>query len=221
LTGRPCDPPPGDATGIDPLNRSTAHFVLSSTGDSRHWSTRRDTTVRFRTPLLLAATVVGVTLLAGCSMGAGGSGYGNSGSPSTSPSSSSSSSSGSNASGSDVLSTVTNKLGTIVVDGKGMTIYVYDQDTKGATTSACTGACATMWPAVTTTSAKPSAMGVTGTIGTIAGPGGKHQVTLNGLPLYTYSGDSAAGDVTGQGLQGTWWAVSPDGTKITGNGMGY
>ncbi|MGO4594489.1 hypothetical protein AB4Z18_11780 [Leifsonia sp. 2TAF2] len=51
-------------------------------------------------------------------------------------------------------------------------------------------------------------------MGTITGVDGKKQVTLNGLPLYTFAEDTSAGDVTGQGFAGIWWVVEPDGTKI-------
>ena len=38
---------------------------------------------------------------------------------------------------------------------------------------------------------------------------------VDGMPLYTFAGDSDAGDVTGQGVQDVWWAVAPDGAKVT------
>jgi predicted lipoprotein with Yx(FWY)xxD motif len=180
--------------------------VLSSDGNSVAGSTGRNTIVRVRTALSLAGAAIAVAVLAGCSMSSSGS------SGSASPSSSASGSSSSSAD----LSTASSTLGQIVVDGKGMTVYVYDKDTKGATSSACTGACATNWPAVTTTSATPKVDGVSGTVGTIPAAGGAKQITLNGWPLYTYAGDSAAGQVTGQGLQGVWWVVSPSGDKNTG-----
>jgi predicted lipoprotein with Yx(FWY)xxD motif len=56
---------------------------------------------------------------------------------------------------------------------------------------------------------------VTGTIGTITRSDGTKQVTLDGRPLYTYSGDTGAGTVTGQGVKGIWWAVSPSGAEVT------
>lgn len=113
------------------------------------------------------------------------------------------------------LTTASSSLGTIVVDGTGMTVYVFDKDTAGSGTSACTGACQVTWPAVTTSSTTPTVTGVTGKIATITTSDGKNQVTLNGLPLYYFVNDAAAGDVKGQGVQGIWWVVAPDGTKIT------
>ncbi|TAM70832.1 MAG: hypothetical protein EPN48_04755 [Microbacteriaceae bacterium] len=166
--------------------------------------------------LSIAVAALAALSLAGCMSGSGSGGgpYGGSGGGGGSSSApSSSGASGSSASGS--LATATTPLGTIVVNGSKMTVYVFDQDTVGEKSSACTGSCITTWPAVTSASATPTATGVTGTLGTIPAPDGKLQVTLNGYPLYTYVGDSAAGDITGQGLQGTWWVVSPSGTKIT------
>ncbi|MFC7789909.1 COG4315 family predicted lipoprotein [Microbacterium sp. MAHUQ-60] len=107
-------------------------------------------------------------------------------------------------------------LGSVVVDGDGMTAYMYDKDTQGAATSACTGACLTQWPPILSASAEPKADGVTGTLATIDTPDGKHQVTLDGWPLYTFAGDEAAGDVNGQGVGGIWWVLSPAGEKIGG-----
>ncbi|SFN71623.1 COG4315 family predicted lipoprotein [Mycetocola miduiensis] len=105
-------------------------------------------------------------------------------------------------------------LGDIVVDGEGMTVYIFDKDTADSGKSVCSGDCLAAWPPVATTSESPTVDGVTGTIGTITRDDGSLQVTLNGLPLYLYAPDEAAGDVTGQGVGGVWWVVGPDGTKI-------
>ena len=113
------------------------------------------------------------------------------------------------------LSTTSTSLGEIIVDGAGMTVYLYDEDTADSGKSVCTGSCAAEWPAVKTTKTMPTVTGITGTIGTIDAVGGGKQVTINGLPLYTYAGDSAAGDLTGQGHDGIWWVVDPAGKKIT------
>lgn len=129
------------------------------------------------------------------------------------------------AAGSD-LGASSSSLGSIVVDGTGMTVYVFDQDTAGSGTSACSGECAKQWPAITSSADAPKVDGVTGEVGTITGTDGAKQVTLEGRPLYTYAGDGAVGDVEGQGKDGTWWVVSPAGKKITrtadtGGGAGY
>ena len=105
-------------------------------------------------------------------------------------------------------------LGTVIVDGSGHTAYFFDKDTKGTTTSACSGGCAATWPAITSASATPKVTGITGTVATIPSTGGKFQITVNGMPIYDFSGDSAAGDSNGQGVAGIWWAAGPDGTEV-------
>jgi len=166
----------------------------------------------------VAGAALAALALAGCSSGAGGSGAGDSGaSGGSAPKTSTSTGGSASAADGDTLKTAQTSLGTVIVDGTGMTVYYFDKDTKGETASTCTGQCAQFWPPVTTTST-PMLTGVTGTVGTIAGPNGTKQVTLDGMPLYTYGGDQKPGDVTGQGSTGFgagWWVVAPDGAKIT------
>lgn len=111
------------------------------------------------------------------------------------------------------LGTSDTSLGTVVVDGRGMTVYFFDSDTPGSGASTCTDACAAAWPAVETDSDSPTVEGVTGEVGVITGVDGAHQVTLDGRPLYTYAQDMAPGDVNGQGVGGVWWVVAPDGSE--------
>lgn len=113
------------------------------------------------------------------------------------------------------LATAKTGVGTVVVDAQGRTVYVFDKDTPGSGSSACTGGCLAKWPPVVAASGTPTASGVTGQLGTITRTDGTKQVTLAGMPLYLYAGDSHAGDVTGQGVGGVWWAVAPDGSKIS------
>lgn len=114
------------------------------------------------------------------------------------------------------LMTADSEFGEIVVDADGMTVYMFDNDTQGADSSSCEGECATNWPAVTTDSDEaPAVEGVTGVVATITGVDGSTQVTLNGWPLYYFVGDSAAGDTNGQGMNGVWWVLGPDGEKIS------
>lgn len=115
-----------------------------------------------------------------------------------------------------LLTTADTDLGEIVVDGEGMTVYMFDNDTQGGDVSTCEGECATNWPAVTTDSDEPVVEGVTGEVGTITGVDGEPQVTLNGWPLYYFAGDSAAGDTNGQGVNDVWWVLTPAGEKIGG-----
>ncbi|MFC0681736.1 hypothetical protein ACFFGH_28225 [Lysobacter korlensis] len=116
-------------------------------------------------------------------------------------------------------------LGDVVVDADGMTVYMFDNDTKGGDTSACTGQCLEQWPPVITTSEMPTGTGVTGELGTIETPEGELQVTLNGWPLYLWHLDEAPGDVTGQAVGGIWWVLDPSGEPIRdemeSSGFGY
>ena len=112
------------------------------------------------------------------------------------------------------LSTAETSLGTIVVDGKGMTAYYFTKDTKDSGVSTCSGDCATAWPAITSASATPTVDGVTGTVGTIPAADGGKQITINGMPIYTFAKDMAPGDVNGQDANGVWYVIAPDGTMI-------
>jgi predicted lipoprotein with Yx(FWY)xxD motif len=159
------------------------------------------------------AGLLGTLAAAGIALTACGSG-GSSGSSGTSSAAAGSSSAGVAATGA-VLKTASTSLGTVVVTSSGKTVYAFDKDTKNSGTSACNAGCSGLWPAVTTTSAGPTAEGVSATIGTITRADGTKQVTLDGRPVYTYSGDSGAGAVSGQGVKGIWWAVTPSGSEVT------
>lgn len=106
--------------------------------------------------------------------------------------------------------TVSGKSETILVNDKGMTLYYYKPDANGKVN--CTGSCAAIWPPLKLPSGVNKATGgsgVTGTVSTIASPGGGSQVTYDGWPLYTYSGDTAPGQTNGEGKFGRWYVVTP------------
>ncbi|ASN52984.1 hypothetical protein [Sinomonas sp. R1AF57] len=148
---------------------------------------------------------------ASSSAAGGGDAYGSGGSSS---SGSSSGSSSAQAGGEVELKTATVGGQKIIVDEKGMTVYYYTRDNKGATVSACTGGCITLWPPVIS-SESPKLDGVTATVGSIKTPDGKNQVTLNGMPIYYYQKDTGPGQVNGQAVAGVWYVVGADGTMIT------
>lgn len=114
----------------------------------------------------------------------------------------------------------TTPLGTVLVNSTGRTLYEFTKDAKGA--SSCTGACATNWPPVLAgAGTMPTEMsGVTGTLATITRSDGGHQVTYDGHPLYTFAGDTAAGQTNGQGIKGVWFAIGPDGQQVSGGKSG-
>lgn len=117
--------------------------------------------------------------------------------------------------GAVALTTADSDLGEIVVDGQGMTVYYFTTDEPGSGESSCTGECLAMWPPVHADGEEPQVEGVTAEVGTITGSDGELQVTIDDRPVYLYAGDSAPGDVTGQGVNDVWWVVAPDGTEIT------
>jgi predicted lipoprotein with Yx(FWY)xxD motif len=113
------------------------------------------------------------------------------------------------------VSTRETKLGRVLVDASGRTLYLFEKD-KGAT-STCNGACASIWPPLTAGKAK-AGIGVTAAeLGTTKRSDGKTEITYAGHPLYTYAGDQKPGDVAGQGLDqfgAEWYVLAPDGHKI-------
>ena len=174
-------------------------------------------------PLVPAAAAAGIILLAGCGGGSSSSSSGSSGAAAaptaaaTMTSSATTSSASTGAASIASLATAKNKLGTILVDSKGRTLYMWDAD-KG-TTSTCYGACAKAWPPLLTTAKPVSGTGVTASlIGTTKRTDGKLEVTYGGHPLYYFVADAAPGQVTGQGSKGfgaAWWVLAPSGKVIS------
>jgi predicted lipoprotein with Yx(FWY)xxD motif len=108
------------------------------------------------------------------------------------------------------------KLGSILVNSKGKTLYVWAHD-KGSK-STCSGMCAKYWPPVVT-SGKPKAIGGAraSLLGTSRRADGRTQVTYHGHPLYTFIMDKKRGDVKGEaltGFGGRWDPVSPAGRAV-------
>lgn len=102
-------------------------------------------------------------------------------------------------------------LGTILVNGKGMTLYMFTPDTT--TTSACTAACAANWPPLTGTPTIGSGLDDS-KFGSITRADGTKQVSFAGHPLYTFANDQSAGQTNGQGLSGKWYVLGADGNPI-------
>lgn len=93
--------------------------------------------------------------------------------------------------------------GDVLVDSKGMTLYVFDKDAGGK--SACNGPCATNWPPLAAGAGDTS----DGHWTVITRDDGKKQWAYEGKPLYTWIKDAKAGDVTGDGVGGTWHLAKP------------
>ena len=105
------------------------------------------------------------------------------------------------------------KLGSFLVDDKGMTLYLFTKDTPN--TSVCYDKCAAAWPPLLTSGAPVAGQGVDASkFGTTTRKDGSTQVTYNGWPLYYFEKDKAPGDVTGQGVGDVWYVVSAAGEQI-------
>jgi predicted lipoprotein with Yx(FWY)xxD motif len=109
------------------------------------------------------------------------------------------------------------KLGTILAAGpKRLTVYMFEGD-KGST-STCSGACAQVWPPVTTTGAALAHGSANASaLGTITRSDGTTQVTYKGHPLYYFARDKDDGDAYGEGVHGfgaDWYVLTPQGNKV-------
>jgi predicted lipoprotein with Yx(FWY)xxD motif len=168
---------------------------------------------RSRLRILLAAAVVAVVVAACGSSSAGHAGpYGSA--PSSAPAGQAS------GAGGPALALRQTTVGTILTTGQGFTVYAFEAD--HGTTSTCTGACAAAWPPVTTSGTRVMAAG--GALGSLVGettrPGGAHQLTYAGHPLYTFAGDANPGATNGQGSEAfgaRWDVLTPAGREVTGD----
>ena len=111
----------------------------------------------------------------------------------------------------------TTKLGQVLVDPTGLTVYLFLAD-KGTASSCNSASCVQYWPPVLTNGAPQAGAGLNASLlGTTTRADGATQVTYAGHPLYRFLSDKKAGDVTGQGLNAfgaPWYVVSPSGAQI-------
>ena len=169
---------------------------------------------RFPRSGVVIASSLALAALAGCGSSSSSS------SSSTTSAASPASSAAPTASGVKVSSATVSGLGTVLVDSKGHTLYIFEPDKKTKVT--CVGSCAVVWPPVKLSAAgtTPQAGGEvkTALLSSATDPEGGSVVTYAGWPLYTYAGDSSAGTASGQGLNtngGLWYVISPAGQVIT------
>ena len=165
----------------------------------------------------LAAVALAVAGCGGTSGSQHASAYG-APSPTTSASSAavSGASSSAGSSGGATVALASSKLGKILVDSRGHTLYLFQADT--GSTSTCNGACASAWPPLTTTGKPIAGPGVSASkLGTTKRSDGTTNVTYNGHPLYTFIGDSSPGQTTGErntGFGAEWDVLSATGNKL-------
>ena len=160
--------------------------------------------MRFSNRLLIPAAVGASLLLAAC---------GSSSSPSAAPSASKSvSSSGAGL----TVGAATDSTGTYLTGASGRALYIWVADISGK--SACSGACAKLWPPLMDSSTpKVTGDAQAADLSLITRPGGGMQVAYKGRPLYYYAGDTGAGSTNGQGSDqfgAKWWLISPAGGTV-------
>jgi predicted lipoprotein with Yx(FWY)xxD motif len=98
------------------------------------------------------------------------------------------------------------KLGRVLVDAQGRTLYRYTPDHAGQST--CAGTCAKIWPPATVTGSGPfTGTGIKGTVATLTRAGGAKQLSFDGMPLYRFTGDASTADANGQGVQHIWFVI--------------
>jgi predicted lipoprotein with Yx(FWY)xxD motif len=111
------------------------------------------------------------------------------------------------------------KYGKVLATSSGRTLYMYKPDTKNH--SNCYTGCAGFWPPLTTKGKPRAGTGVkAGLLGVTMRKNGSHQVTYAGHPLYRYSGDSKAGQTSGEGYQSIWWVLNSSGRAVKHAGGG-
>lgn len=121
-----------------------------------------------------------------------------------------------NARANSTVSLAKTKLGMILVNSRGHTLYLFAKDRNG--TSACSGSCARFWPPLLSSGKPTAGSGVKPSLlGKTRRSDGRLQVTYNRHPLYTYEFDKQAGQTRGEGslaFGARWYAVSARGTKV-------
>jgi predicted lipoprotein with Yx(FWY)xxD motif len=114
-----------------------------------------------------------------------------------------------------VLQLADTEFGGILTDATGMTLYLFTPDEAGSPT--CVDGCAQAWPPLLVDDVTEllAADGIdASTLSTVEHPNGGRQLKIGKWPLYTFAGDAAPGDTTGQGSGGTWFVVGADGKSI-------
>jgi predicted lipoprotein with Yx(FWY)xxD motif len=169
----------------------------------------------------------GVIFGAAIAVAACGASAGTSASGSGSSSAASSASAGAAGATSSSAVTVSTKnvpgVGTVLVNGKGQTLYLLTSEKGGKITCTASNGCTQAWPETTLPSGTTAAKAGTGVqsslLGTVKGATGAMEVTYNGWPLYTFAGDSgAAGVAHGQAqtsFGGTWYVLNTAGNPVT------
>lgn len=185
------------------------------------WQASRSRRRMLRRSAALFGSVTAVMLAAAC--GSAGGSTGSQGTGGGTGSQGAGGSSGSAASANVVSARRLSGVGTVLVNGSGMTIYSVKTPTEVNGNIKCTGSCLAFWFPVTAGSVNPGSSALPGKLSTVHRPGGKSQLTYNGMPLYTFKLDTAAGQANGNNVtdqfNGTtfrWQAVTASGGPASG-----
>jgi predicted lipoprotein with Yx(FWY)xxD motif len=159
--------------------------------------------------------VIGAVVIAGCGGGSSSSSSSETSGGETSGSESATTSSEGGGGSGTITGAEVGGVGTVLVDSEGMTVYLFTPDQ--GTESACYGGCESAWPPVVA-EGKPTAGegAMSSALGTTKRKDGTMQVTYEGHPLYTFSGDSAPGEANGQEDDGTWFVLDESGEAVKG-----
>ncbi|MFJ6793036.1 SCO0930 family lipoprotein [Streptomyces sp. NPDC091268] len=112
------------------------------------------------------------------------------------------------------------KLGKILVDGQGRTLYRFDKDSAWPMKFGCLDACLDTWkPAAAVDKEKVAGINAK-LVGSVKRPDGTEQLTIDCWPVYLFTGDTAPGQTNGHNKQGLWFAVTDAGKKVPAAGAG-
>jgi len=169
--------------------------------------------------LLLAGAGAGITFAAAACGGGGPAGVAPSpaaAAPSPAAAASPAVAAAPTGSGGTTVAVAKTKLGQVLVDGQGRTLYLFELDKSAS--SNCYNACAQAWPPLLTTGSPLAGTGASAKeLGTTSRSDGTTEVTYHGHPLYFWIGDKSPGDVTGEAINGfgaSWYVLAPSGNKI-------
>jgi predicted lipoprotein with Yx(FWY)xxD motif len=167
---------------------------------------------RLRPGLAVGATLLMAELVAACGHSTSASTSATSAPPATTAPSTAPAKATQASSTGTIHAAKVSSVGTVLVDSSGRTVYVYTPDQQKAVT--CTGACAKAWPPVSVQGATVAGSGIESSLLATIKAGAKTVVTYDHWPLYTFTGDTAAGQANGEGIGGTWFAVTPSGAEV-------
>src|ERR1700709_2347664 len=159
--------------------------------------------MRLRFILIPFLSIIVLSIFSSCSKSSGG-GYGSTTPPATIPPS--------NVPGPAFQLKTDSHFGSILADGNGNTLYFFSLDADGKT--ACTAGCLAVWPVSYNAGTTFGAGLAASDFSSITRSDGSKQTTYKGWPLYTYTGDAAAGAVNGDGIEGAWFVAKPDYTVM-------